>query len=128
MPGVKGMKWSIDRPPKKVPCSTALRPYLYYKIKQLSRTKRWPVSVSIEYIIEQYYKDEYFKEQETISKELEKTISEELEKVYSSIPQNLWGVHIRHCCTEHGCKYGDTDCPVVLNLIKQDCPCEECEK
>ena len=64
MAGTKGMKWEKDRPPKKIPCSVALRPYLYYKIQQLGRVKRWSLSTSIEYVLEQYYKDEYNKEQE----------------------------------------------------------------
>ena len=36
------------------------------------------------------------------------------------------GVHRTHCCKIHGCKYGDDDCPVVLGIVKQDHPCEEC--
>lgn len=44
----------------------------------------------------------------------------------TSIPQERWGVHRTHCCFEHGCKYGDEDCPVELGLIKQDYPCEMC--
>lgn len=38
-----------------------------------------------------------------------------------------WGVHITHCCFEHGCKYGDVDCPVELGLAKQEYPCEWCK-
>lgn len=37
-------------------------------------------------------------------------------------------VHSRHCCAQHGCKYGDKDCPVVLNLVKQEYLCDECWK
>lgn len=37
------------------------------------------------------------------------------------------GVHATHCCKEHGCKYGDEDCPVYLGIIKQEYPCEYCE-
>ena len=36
------------------------------------------------------------------------------------------GVHRTHCCFEHGCKYGEENCPVVLGYIKQDYPCESC--
>ena len=25
-------------------------------------------------------------------------------------------VHSRHCCVEHGCKYGEEDCPVVIGI------------
>jgi hypothetical protein len=35
-------------------------------------------------------------------------------------------VHSTHCCTQHGCKYGDKDCPVVLGIEKQGYPCEDC--
>jgi hypothetical protein len=45
----------------------------------------------------------------------------------SSIEKDKWGVHENHCCSEHGCKYGDEDCPVVLGLIKQKYPCEDCD-
>jgi len=37
-----------------------------------------------------------------------------------------WGVHRTHCCSKHGCKYGDADCPVAIGLIKQDYDCESC--
>lgn len=36
------------------------------------------------------------------------------------------GVHATHCCRRHGCKYGDPDCPVVFNRVKQEYPCEDC--
>ena len=45
----------------------------------------------------------------------------------TSIPKEQWGVHRTHCCVEHGCKYGDGDCPVVLGIIAQDCYCEDCD-
>ena len=44
----------------------------------------------------------------------------------TSIPEDRWGVHKNHCCVFHGCKYGYQDCPVVLQLIVQDYPCEIC--
>lgn len=37
-----------------------------------------------------------------------------------------YGVHITHCCVKHGCKYGDKDCPVVLEIVKQEYICESC--
>lgn len=58
---------------------------------------------------------------------------EENEKIMRSksatttIPQEKWGVHRTHCCFEHGCKYGDKDCPVELGLVKQDYPCDLCD-
>lgn len=42
----------------------------------------------------------------------------------TGIPRSQWGTHITHCCKNHGCKYGDTDCPVVLNLAFQKFRCE----
>lgn len=35
-------------------------------------------------------------------------------------------VHDSHCCPEHGCKYGDEDCPVVLGK-EIGMYCEMCE-
>jgi len=35
-------------------------------------------------------------------------------------------VHTEHCCIEHGCKYGDSDCPVELGYQAQSYPCESC--
>lgn len=39
-----------------------------------------------------------------------------------------YGVHQAHCCVQHGCKYGDKDCPVVKKEIKQDYLCEFCKE
>jgi hypothetical protein len=37
-------------------------------------------------------------------------------------------VHTRHCCKEHGCKYGEEDsCPVYLQYTKQENLCELCK-
>jgi len=47
---------------------------------------------------------------------------------FTKIPREQWGVHASHCCLEHGCKYGDDDCPVCTTEIKQRYKCEECEK
>lgn len=35
-------------------------------------------------------------------------------------------VHGFHCCKEHGCKYGDADCPVWQGTEEQAYPCETC--
>lgn len=37
------------------------------------------------------------------------------------------GVHIEHCCTRHGCKYGDSDCPVRNRRAAQSYLCEMCD-
>jgi hypothetical protein len=34
-------------------------------------------------------------------------------------------VHDAHCCLSHGCKYGDYDCPVILE-IEDGIECEMC--
>jgi len=36
------------------------------------------------------------------------------------------GVHRTHCCDKHGCKYGNTNCPVETGKMKQEGPCIEC--
>jgi hypothetical protein len=37
------------------------------------------------------------------------------------------GVHVTHCCAQHGCKYGDDRrCPVASGRVKQEGPCETC--
>ena len=40
---------------------------------------------------------------------------------------NSLGLHINHCCKEHGCKYNDPDCPVVNGRAEQVYLCEQCE-
>lgn len=37
------------------------------------------------------------------------------------------GVHVTHCCLEHGCKYAEKDCPVESGIVKQKYPCESCK-
>lgn len=36
-------------------------------------------------------------------------------------------VHTEHCCFDHGCKYGDDDCPVTSGKKEQSFPCETCD-
>jgi hypothetical protein len=38
------------------------------------------------------------------------------------------GVHQRHCCQIHGCKYGYDDCPVYDRDVQQEFPCEQCQE
>lgn len=35
-------------------------------------------------------------------------------------------VHTEHCCSIHGCKYSDDDCPVATGKKVQSFPCEAC--
>lgn len=44
----------------------------------------------------------------------------------NNMESSKYGVHAGHCCVIHGCKYGDSDCPVVNKKIKQHYLCEEC--
>lgn len=46
----------------------------------------------------------------------------------TSITKERWGVHASHCCSKHGCKYGDADCPVVTGEAEQKYPCESCSE
>ena len=41
--------------------------------------------------------------------------------------KSKWGVHEGHCCKVHGCKYGNSDCPVTNNETSQDFTCEICD-
>jgi len=41
-------------------------------------------------------------------------------------PKENRDVHTEHCCTVHGCKYVDDDCPVVTKKKVQSSYCEEC--
>lgn len=44
----------------------------------------------------------------------------------SEEPEDNKDVHTEHCCEEHGCKYGDPDCPVETGRKKASFPCESC--
>lgn len=35
--------------------------------------------------------------------------------------------HTEHCCTQHGCKYGNDDCTVTSGVARQSYPCEYCQ-
>ncbi len=36
--------------------------------------------------------------------------------------------HIKGCCIDHGCKYNNDNCPVVLGEVDQLHSCPECDK
>ena len=38
-------------------------------------------------------------------------------------PETNQDVHTEHCCRIHGCKYGDTDCPVESGAKRPSFPC-----
>lgn len=54
-------------------------------------------------------------------------MSESAPNVYTFHPEYKISVHEAHCCARHGCKYGDSDCPVALKTYEQAYPCEMCE-
>ena len=39
-------------------------------------------------------------------------------------------VHAEHCCARpaHGCKYGESDCPVVAGVVRQNVKCTQCAR
>lgn len=39
---------------------------------------------------------------------------------------STYNPHPSHCCSFHGCKYGDANCPVSLGEQDQEHPCERC--
>jgi hypothetical protein len=41
-------------------------------------------------------------------------------------PVDRTGVHATHCCTRHGCKYGNAACPVKAGTVAQVYACEHC--
>lgn len=51
---------------------------------------------------------------------------EDFTKVIDDSLVRNYGTHGTHCCAEHGCKYGDIDCPVVSGFMTQNYECEEC--
>lgn len=40
--------------------------------------------------------------------------------------QEFTDVHTSHCCTKHGCKYGNEYCTVTRGVRAQQYPCEAC--
>ena len=66
---------------------------------------------------------QYFK----LKKEFENEPLQKDPSAKTSIPKDKWGVHRTHCCIFHGCKYGNKDCPVTLQLIEQKYSCEDCD-
>ena len=57
---------------------------------------------------------------------IQKIAEEAASKGETAIPKEDWGVHEGHCCSKHGCKYGDVDCPVALGIAEQDGECYVC--
>jgi len=48
------------------------------------------------------------------------------ERRIRKISKDEYGVHAAHCCSKHGCKYGDDNCPVCDGTIEQKYPCIDC--
>lgn len=49
-----------------------------------------------------------------------------MNEIFDDVPVKNYGVHRTHCCVIHGCKYGNPKCPVELEIITLDYPCEFC--
>jgi hypothetical protein len=48
-------------------------------------------------------------------------------RTYESLRDRLvLDSHTRHCCADHGCKYGDSECYVATGYRIQEHPCERC--
>jgi hypothetical protein len=48
-------------------------------------------------------------------------------KIFEPGPESEKDVHTEHCCVDHGCKYGNEDCPVVKETKRQSHACEHCQ-
>ncbi len=94
---------------------------LFTKFKQEGILKNVYDKFTIEDVIEEVISiNEY---------ELLRRLSSEAAEIgETTISTDRWGVHETHCCTEHGCKYGDVDCPVSLEITVQRYACENCNK
>jgi len=46
----------------------------------------------------------------------------------TSISTSEWDLHRQQCCREHGCKFGNDDCPVVVGILMQNQKCDKCYK
>lgn len=57
---------------------------------------------------------------------MRKSIMTSQERKTTMATREFESVHDSHCCPEHGCKYGDADCPVVLGK-EIGIYCEMCE-
>jgi hypothetical protein len=44
----------------------------------------------------------------------------------AGLPEGRIEMHVGHCCSRHGCKYGTANCPVTAGMRVQDFPCEQC--
>lgn len=94
---------------------------------------KWPgsdewltrVSVAVKFEDKNFYfLDSYFRVHgATMSGEDNVVVEDDLRV---TIPVGDPCIHTGHCCVEHGCKYGDVDCPVWLAAKKQGFPCESC--
>ena len=55
MAGIKGQKWSTDRPDRKIKTSTAIKTDVFKKLEKLSKKNKWSISSTISNIIEEYF-------------------------------------------------------------------------
>jgi hypothetical protein len=101
---------------------------------QRERFKNLLIEFDKEGVVKNHYDSENFSISGIISdidsttefEEIRKRANEAAERGDTTIPQDDWGVHETHCCSKHGCKYGDVDCPVAIGLTT-GIRCEDCD-
>ena len=69
-----------------------------------------------------------FKKFETFFGDKKGKIQSVIPMATTTMPKDDWGVHESHCCSTHGCKYMDDQCPVALDIVDQKHDCEYCQK
>jgi len=56
MPGVKGQKWSVNRPEPKIKINTAVDKDIADKVQKIAVEKRWSISSTVAFILEEYFR------------------------------------------------------------------------
>ena len=57
MSGIKGQKWGTDRPDPRIKKSVSLKVEYYKIIEKMALEKRWTISSTIEFVVEEYLKE-----------------------------------------------------------------------
>lgn len=100
----------------------------YMAYKKGDRSENHLAAIACNSMMLDYQEKEFPELSEKENNLLEDWIGVEKEFKTTNITKEDWGVHITHCCLEHGCKYGDDECPVELGLVKQQYSCEMCKE
>jgi hypothetical protein len=72
--------------------------------------------------------DKILDQETSVLENLKSAIEVELRERDCSKSDEEKDVHAAHCCSIHGCKYNDENCPVVLGTTEQRFPCIDCEE